>query len=177
MTLLLLNHLSATIPSLPEIKLLQAIHHPSNVLHLNLAKPPNFNFLPGQSIRLICPKISFFQKHDFTITSAPHEDIISLHIRIAGDWTLSLSHLLGITAQRLSSSSQSKFLPTTAAPSRRLDIPGFRIQGPYGAPSQEYIHYESLVFVAAGVGVTPFASILKSIWSVTLTHHQIYQSR
>lgn len=33
------------------------------------------------------PAISRFEWHPFTITSAPEDSVISVHIRKAGDWT------------------------------------------------------------------------------------------
>ena len=37
------------------------------------------------------------------------------------------------------------------------------IDGPYGAPSSHIFRAQHAVLVAAGIGVTPFASILQSI--------------
>jgi predicted ferric reductase len=37
------------------------------------------------------------------------------------------------------------------------------IDGPFGAPAEHFKSYENLIFVAAGVGVTPFSSILISL--------------
>jgi ferredoxin-NADP reductase len=37
------------------------------------------------------------------------------------------------------------------------------IDGPYGAPSSHIFRAEHAVLIAAGIGVTPFASILQSI--------------
>jgi hypothetical protein len=37
------------------------------------------------------------------------------------------------------------------------------LEGPFGAPAQEYEKYEILLLVGAGIGITPFASILKEI--------------
>ena len=37
------------------------------------------------------------------------------------------------------------------------------IDGPYGAPSQHIFEAEHAVLIAAGIGITPFASILQSI--------------
>ncbi|KAH6560323.1 hypothetical protein BASA62_010524 [Batrachochytrium salamandrivorans] len=38
------------------------------------------------------------------------------------------------------------------------------IDGPYGSASEDVFDYEASVLVGAGIGVTPFASILKTIW-------------
>lgn len=37
------------------------------------------------------------------------------------------------------------------------------IDGPYGAPTQDIFEAEHAVLIAAGIGITPFASILQSI--------------
>lgn len=37
------------------------------------------------------------------------------------------------------------------------------IDGPFGAPAEHFKSYQNLIFVAAGVGVTPFSSILISL--------------
>lgn len=38
------------------------------------------------------------------------------------------------------------------------------IDGPFGSASEDFQKYEAVILVGAGIGVTPFASILKSIW-------------
>ena len=43
-------------------------------------------------------------------------------------------------------------------------MPEVRIDGPYGAPAEDVFNVEVAVLVGAGIGVTPFASILKHIW-------------
>jgi len=37
------------------------------------------------------------------------------------------------------------------------------IDGPFGAPAEHFKNYDNLIFIAAGVGVTPFSSILISL--------------
>lgn len=43
-------------------------------------------------------------------------------------------------------------------------LPRIRIDGPYGAPAEDVFNSEVAVLIGAGIGVTPFASILKHIW-------------
>ncbi len=40
------------------------------------------------------------------------------------------------------------------------------MDGPFGTASEDVFHYEVDVLVGAGIGVTPFAAIMKDIWSV-----------
>ncbi len=49
-------------------------------------------------------------------------------------------------------------------PSLRKILPRLFIDGPFGSASEDVFKYEIAVLVGAGIGVTPFASILKSIW-------------
>ncbi len=46
------------------------------------------------------------------------------------------------------------------------------VDGPYGAPSSHIFRAEHAVLIAAGIGVTPFASILKSIMNRYYTVRQ-----
>ena len=41
------------------------------------------------------------------------------------------------------------------------------VDGPFGTATEDIFSYEVDIFVAAGIGVTPFASVLKHIWYVT----------
>lgn len=45
-----------------------------------------------------------------------------------------------------------------------ITLPQVRIDGPYGAPAEDVFSSEVAILVGAGIGVTPFASILKHIW-------------
>ena len=43
-------------------------------------------------------------------------------------------------------------------------MPQIRIDGPYGAPAEDVFENEIAVLIGTGIGVTPWASILKNIW-------------
>jgi predicted ferric reductase len=53
-----------------------------------------FHYKPGQYLYINCPAISKHEWHPFTITSAPEEAIVSVHMRTRGDWTTGLRQLL-----------------------------------------------------------------------------------
>lgn len=42
-------------------------------------------------------------------------------------------------------------------------FPKLLIDGPYGAPAQDYWKYDVLLLVGLGIGATPFISILKDL--------------
>ncbi|XP_076595193.1 NADPH oxidase 1 [Chaetodon auriga] len=120
------------------------VMHPSKVLELQLLKN-GFKMEVGQYVFLNCPAISQLEWHPFTMTSAPEEDFFSVHIRSAGDWTDKLIDIM----QQLPEGAQG---------------PKMGVDGPFGTASEDVFDYEVSMLVGAGIGVTPFASILKSIW-------------
>jgi len=131
-----------------------AVAHPSKVLELQMKKS-TFKYKPGQYLFLNCPYIASHEWHPFTITSAPEEDFVSVHIRIIGDWTGDLWNFinpekkLGVVQENLLSAPDGS--------------PIFRIDGPFGAASEDVFKFKTVMLVGGGIGVTPFASILKSI--------------
>ncbi|KAL6009054.1 hypothetical protein ACLOJK_022281 [Asimina triloba] len=46
---------------------------------------------------------------------------------------------------------------------RNQQFPRILIDGPYGAPAQNYKKYNILLLIGLGIGATPFISILKDI--------------
>lgn len=134
----------------------------------------------GQYIFINCPDISYWQWHPFTLTSAPEEDFISVNIKMVGDWTKAFGTALGCEPAKKSKSvgdrtaggngpmtvasatgKENELLPD--APIKRV-LPRIMVDGPFGSASEDYHTFEVVMLCAAGIGVTPFASILKSIW-------------
>ena len=62
---------------------------------LKFEKPAGWNYLPGQycfvHLNALSPRV--LEWHPFTISSAPHEPFLTLHVRSAGDWTSALHEL------------------------------------------------------------------------------------
>ncbi|XP_001914763.3 NADPH oxidase 1 isoform X1 [Equus caballus] len=128
--------------SLQKVEIIKVVMHPSKVLELQLTKR-GFSMEVGQYIFVKCPSISYLEWHPFTLTSAPEEDFFSIHIRAAGDWTENLIR---------------------AFEQQHSPFPRIQVDGPFGTVSEDVFQYEVAMLVGAGIGVTPFASILKSIW-------------
>ncbi|KAI0973565.1 ferric reductase NAD binding domain-containing protein [Xylaria arbuscula] len=147
----------------------KVIQHPSNVCEIQIKKE-NTKTRAGQYIFLCCPEVSLWQYHPFTLTSAPEEDYISVHIRLVGDFTRELSTALGCDFSRKEGSKDaSKVVGVDKEngevdPALRRVLPRVYIDGPFGSASEDVFKYEVSVLCGAGIGVTPFASILKSIW-------------
>ncbi|KAJ7438229.1 ferric reductase NAD binding domain-containing protein [Mycena galericulata] len=138
----------------------KVIQHPSKVLELQIKKEKT-KTRAGEYIFINCPEISFFQWHPFTLTSAPEEDYISIHIRVEGDFTTALAKSVGCDFE--SPSSAEKVQEGSTVVTRRV-LPRIMVDGPFGTCSEEFLNFETVLLVGAGIGVTPFASILKSIW-------------
>ena len=121
----------------------------------------------GQYIFLSCPEVSYFQWHPFTLTSAPEEDYISVHIRIVGDFTRELARVCGCDFEKKGKGDTpvtGKLIGTDTAPPLNKALPRVMVDGPFGSASEDFSKYEAILLVGGGIGVTPFASILKTIW-------------
>ncbi|NWI46191.1 NOX3 oxidase, partial [Picathartes gymnocephalus] len=131
-----------------EVTITKVVTHSSGVLELHMKKH-GFKMGAGQYIFLHCPSVSQLEWHPFTLTSAPEEDHFSVHIRVVGDWTAALSKAFGAEEKAFK---------------ELWMLPRLAVDGPYGSATTDIFHYRVSVCIAAGIGVTPFASILKSIW-------------
>ncbi|RFU33433.1 hypothetical protein B7463_g2905, partial [Scytalidium lignicola] len=151
----------------------KVVQHPSDVVEIQIKKE-NTKTRAGQYIFFCCPEISVWQYHPFTLTSAPEEDYISIHIRMVGDFTRAVGKALGceVKSRGGDKAETSKVVGVNqngpgangVDPAIRRVLPRVYIDGPFGSASEDVFKYEIAVLVGAGIGVTPFASILKSIW-------------
>lgn len=159
-------------------RLSKVLVHPSGAMELRIIKP-SFKYTAGQWLFVQVPDVSSLQWHPFTITSAPEDPYVSVHIRQVGDWTQALGERLGAGPSVVKSLTQAAMKTydrdEKAGLSRgdfvELDpnsmtrpMPAIRIDGPYGAPAEDVFNSDVAILVGGGIGVTPFASILKHIW-------------
>jgi benzoate/toluate 1,2-dioxygenase reductase component len=127
---------------LKNTKLIKRSWLSKKAFQVQMVRPSDFQFIPGQNIRFVYGNIERY----YSIISAPHEPIIELCIRFI---------------------KEGSFSPILAAAE-----PGFKFQytGPHGyfifKPSKRHP-----VFVATGVGIAPFISMACSgITQFTLLH-------
>nr|AKS03956.1 respiratory burst oxidase-like protein 3 [Rubia cordifolia] len=142
------------------VRLLKVAIYPGNVLTLQMSKPPQFRYKSGQYMFVQCPAVSPFEWHPFSITSAPGDDYLSIHIRQLGDWTQELKRVFSEACEP-PMAGKSGLLRADETTKRCL--PKLLIDGPYGAPAQDYRKYDVLLLVGLGIGATPFISILKDL--------------
>ncbi|KAI0257478.1 NADPH oxidase [Lactifluus subvellereus] len=128
---------------------------------------PSFKYTAGQWLFIQVPDVSRWQWH-------PVRPYVSVHIRQVGDWTQALGERVGAGPSVVAALTQAAmkggerdekadFVELDPASVNRA-LPPVRIDGPYGAPAEDVFNVEIAVLVGAGIGVTPFASILKHIW-------------
>ncbi|XP_014808202.1 PREDICTED: NADPH oxidase 5 [Calidris pugnax] len=149
---------------------------PSKVTHLVIERPQFFHYKPGDYVYLNIPAIAAYEWHPFTISSAPEQqETLWLHIRSLGQWTTKLyeyfqqpqwpspgSKPLG---RRLGEKTPQCWaqVSTGLSETHRLCNIKCYIDGPYGTPTRRIFTSEHAVLIGAGIGITPFASILQSI--------------
>ncbi len=118
---------------------------PGAVTELQFKRPEGFRYQPGDYVYLRVPSVSRFEWHPFTLSSHPEDaKTLSVHVRAAGNWTKALAKM--VEAQQ----GKDKTMPSA-------------IGGPYGTPSNRIFRAKHVILVGAGIGVTPFASILRSL--------------
>lgn len=128
------------------------------------------HYKAGQWLFLNCPTVSQHQWHPFTITSCPFDPYISVHVRQVGDFTRALADALGAGQSQASLyDSLDPLGMYEVALQNGQEMPVLRIDGPYGAPAEDVFENEIAILIGTGIGVTPWASILKNIWHMRLS--------
>ncbi|KAI4189088.1 MAG: hypothetical protein L6R41_001695 [Letrouitia leprolyta] len=162
--LYLIERVYREIRSRRPAKITKVVRHPYDAVEIQFSKP-SMKYKPGQWLMINVPGVSSTQWHPFTITSCPFDPYISIHVRQVGDWTRDLGDALGCGP------AQAKELDTLdpsgvyeIALQNHQSMPAIRIDGPYGAPAEDVFDNEIAVLIGTGIGITPWASILKNIW-------------
>ncbi|KUJ24117.1 uncharacterized protein LY89DRAFT_573348 [Mollisia scopiformis] len=162
--LYLMERLYREIRSRRDTKIVKVVRHPYDAMEIQFVKP-SMKYKAGQWLFLQVPSVSKQQWHPFTITSCPFDPYISVHVRQVGDFTRALGDALG------AGPAQSKLYDNVdpmgmyeVALQNGQTMPELKIDGPYGAPAEDVFDNEIAVLIGTGIGVTPWAAILKNIW-------------
>lgn len=116
------------------------------------------DFLAGQFAFFKFPSISSKEQHPFTISSHPYQNELRVTVKGLGDFTDNLSTQLKVGDQVL-------------------------VEGPYGHFSSTYIKEADQVWIAGGIGITPFLSLARDMhpnkvhlfWCVNTMAEAVYQ--
>ncbi|MEO8878100.1 MAG: EF-hand domain-containing protein [Polyangiaceae bacterium] len=127
----------------PRSAVLASAPQRSGVTRLEITRPAGMRFSAGDYCFLRIPAIAKREWHPFTISSAPERDHLVFHIRSLGNWSGALRRHV------------------EAHPDDPKLIA--YVDGPYGTPSADIFQSPIVVLIGAGIGVTPFASVLESI--------------
>ena len=118
----------------------------SGVTRLDLRRPPGFTYSPGDYVFVRVPSVARFEWHPYTLSSAPERELLTLHARALGNWSAALRER--VEARELDPDP---------------DPLALTVDGPYGSPTAHLFDAEYAVMIGAGIGVTPFASVLESL--------------
>jgi NADPH oxidase len=146
----------------------KVLQHPSSTLEIQFDRL-NMDYKAGQWIFVKCPAVSRYEWHPFSISSCPYDPYISVHIRQMGDFTKALRNTFENMIDRPAYDIED-FDPhhrTTSILHARLqhwENPEIIVEGPYGSPAEDIFGSEVAILIGAGIGVTPWASVLKSLW-------------
>ncbi|CAK1582306.1 unnamed protein product [Parnassius mnemosyne] len=124
------------------VQLLNVTHMPGRTLSVTVSCPHEwFNCRKGQYILLQCLDVSLLEWHPFTVVKLPTPNYrqFDVWIRVKGDWTEAFERLI---------------LERGAINVRVL------IDGPFSSPMEGVSRSDIALCVAAGVGITPFVTIL-----------------
>ncbi|EGP91103.1 unnamed protein product [Zymoseptoria tritici ST99CH_3D1] len=152
-----------------QTEIIKVVKHPFDAVEIQFRKP-SMRYKAGQWLFLNVPSLSGNQWHPFTITSCPFDPYISVHVRQVGDWTRSLANALGAgpEQQKLYDDLDPLGMYEVAIQNGQ-EMPKIRIDGPYGAPAEDVFDNEIAILIGTGIGVTPWAAILKNIWHMRLS--------
>jgi ferredoxin-NADP reductase len=125
-------------PMTVHLQRAEEVAHGTMSFHFD--KPPGFSFRPGQAIDLILPdrsvSVTEAARHAFSIVSAPHEGELVVATRMRPS---TFKSALGS-------------MPVGAAA---------QIEGPFGSLTLHHKLDRAAIFIAGGIGVTPFMSMLR----------------
>ncbi|MEP5338561.1 MAG: FAD-binding oxidoreductase [Algibacter sp.] len=111
-----------------------------SIIEVTLKQLDNrLQYLAGQFAFFTFPKINAKEQHPFTISSHPYHDHLRITVKNLGDYTSKFSKLeVGDKAT---------------------------VEGPYGHFSSAYIKEREQIWIAGGIGLTPFLSLGHDVYT------------
>lgn len=100
----------------------------------------NLKFLAGQFAFFTFPEMSKREQHPFTISSHPYDDTLRLTVKGLGDYTSQVHDKVAVDQKVL-------------------------VEGPYGHFSSSYTKEKDQIWIAGGIGITPFLSLARDMYA------------
>lgn len=118
--------------------LARAVNENSQIVTLTIGNPPFSTWTPGQFLRFsVRQGEDWSPEYTFTISSAPEEGEVRITVKAVGPFSSALQH---------------------GAPGTEV-----RVRGPFGAFCKNVEQQPRLTFIAGGIGITPFLSVLRHL--------------
>lgn len=95
------------------------------------------NFLPGQFMFVSFDRSGFTETHPFSLSSSPTDDHLAFAAKASGDWT--------------------KKLPDLPAGTKA------KVEGPFGYFTYSRYENHKQIWIAGGIGITPFYSMARAL--------------
>ena len=108
------------------------------------SKKELLKYKAGQFAFFTFPTISKKEQHPFTLSSHPHNENLRITVKGLGDYTNNLASKLSINDT-------------------------VKVEGPYGKFSSNYSKEKEQIWIAGGIGITPFLSLVKDYYTKKIT--------
>lgn len=112
----------------------------NDVMHITFPETKTlrwWRYKVGQYVLVRMPAISTWEWHPFTVSRLQNGQM-QLYVKTSGEWTKALSRLAGPQI--------------------------INVDGPFGAPAQQFYEYDHCIVIATGIGVTPCSAILDDMY-------------
>ncbi|GAQ90098.1 hypothetical protein KFL_006000020 [Klebsormidium nitens] len=163
-----------------EVKVLKAVPFYGNVIALKIKKPETFLYKAGQYMFVQCPEIASFECVHIKVSGDWTKAFFDTFKKRLDEAMNSPadpppSHkTIEVDSDAPPAMSVDDLVPGGFDPASRpgklergmtfrLRFPALRLDGPFGAPAQDFYKYKVVVLIGTGIGLTPFASILRDL--------------
>ncbi|CAO3645077.1 unnamed protein product [Cunninghamella blakesleeana] len=128
--------------------------------------------------------ISFIEHNESTITAINNNDATTAITNTNTNTITTTSNSSGtiLTFYIKASGNETQYLYNLSTKKLKDDFPLFQLSAPYGEyvqfcqPKQIYTFYPVIVLVAEGIGITPWLSVLQSLWNEPINQNMKYDN-
>ncbi|KAJ2737901.1 hypothetical protein GGI20_006362 [Coemansia sp. BCRC 34301] len=96
--------------------------------------------------------------------SCTNDDSLYVDVGVAGKVDKEVAHETAATAVVVDASTLARLESGDVVIEMGVELPVVFIDGPYSVPAEHFFEYEVGVLIAAGIGITPIASVLRSVY-------------